>query len=207
MTATRTYGRISPAARMALAALVMPVVLVTSLAIADVTTRAEAPANPDLEELLSGVDFVPPGEHLLDVGTVQEIIDLARDNKHPDGGLRIRAYRALAHFPGEETRSELIAAISEHSQAATGLEILYARAAMHSAAAIAQGDIAVVFAIAANLNHSSRDVRVAAAEALGTIGSAVALPALRERLTAETVTQVRLAISEAIRQLTTVTSK
>lgn len=173
-----------------------------SLAVADVATNpgAEAQANPDLIELLSGVDFVPPGSDLREIATVQEIIDIARDDSDgADPGLRIRAYRALAEFPEASAEEALLDAIALHSAAVTGIETLYARAAMHSLAAIAPADDpGIVFAIAANLRHSSRDMRVSAAEALGVVGSRMALPALLEQLSTEAVTQVKLAIGAAI---------
>ncbi len=202
MKGARIYT--SAAGSIALASL-----LVTSLAIADVASGTEAPANADLIEILSGVDHVPTGDQLLEIATVQEIIDIARDPAgDTDQGLRIRAYRALADFPSETTKTLLIGEVGLHADAMDGVETLYCRAAMHSLAKISNvDDIDSVFAVAANLTHANRDVRAAAAQGLAVIGSEAALPALREQLEVEKVTQVQLAISEAIRQLTIVTSE
>jgi len=185
--------------------IILATLLAASLAIADVT-HAEAPANPDLIEQLSGVDFVPEGDALLAVATLQEIIDIARDEAgDTDKGLRIRAFRALGEFPS--SRDLLIDEIALHSSG-TGIETIYCRAAMHSLTRIADElDLGAVIAVANRLDHPSPDVRVAAAEGLAFIGSTAALPALRQRLEMEVVgTQVHLAISEAIRLLTMVSS-
>jgi HEAT repeat protein len=52
------------------------------------------------------------------------------------------------------------------------------------------------------LNNGNRDMRSEAARALSLAGSTSAIPALRERLNIETVPQVQLALSDAIRELT-----
>ena len=190
--------------------IILATLLAGSLAVAEAIRDAEAPANPDLIEQLSGVDFVPGAEGLLQIATLQEIIDIAQDaSGDTDRGLRIRAYRALAEFPSEATRLLLIDEVRLHSTAAVGVETIYCRAAMHSLSRVAMtSDVDAVFAVTNLLGHQSRDVRVAAAEGLAVIGSAAALPALRAQLKLEVEgTQVHLAISETIRQLTLVTSE
>lgn len=186
---------------------VLATVLATSLALADAATTAEAPANPELIELLSGVDYVPPENDLLAVATEQEIIDIAVDSTG-DTGRRIRAYRALGHFRSPETKTLLINEMVAHAKDSTGIETLYCRAAMSALADVAtENDADAVLAIAARLDHDNRDVRVAAAQSLAKIGSQTALPPLYQRLEVENVTQVQLAISDAIRRLLGVTSE
>jgi HEAT repeat protein len=55
--------------------------------------------------------------------------------------------------------------------------------------------------LAALIDHPSRDVRATVAEGLAATGSPDAVPILRDRLPVESIQQVRLAITDALRQL------
>lgn len=171
---------------------------------------ANLPSDPEVTEILSGIDFIPRRDTLDDVlgaGAAQDLIDLARDFEgEVDIGIRIRAYRALAHYPQPATAAALEAAVFEHAGASSGAELVMLRAAMHSLALVAGPD--AVGPIAPRLNHSKRDVRAAAALALGETGDTSeddfhALYYLRQRLDPEVEdeVQVQLAIFEAIRRL------
>lgn len=165
---------------------------------------ALSPADQAVVELLSGIDFVPNRGALDDTlgqAAPSELIAIARggDPAMNDAGLRLRAYRALALYPGPDTESALQDAVMEHGQKSTGVDTLYLRAAMESLAVVAGAD--AVDTLSPMLDHPSRDVRAAAALALGATGSQSAIAPLRARLTVETVQQVRLALAQALRDL------
>lgn len=175
---------------------------------ATATEIVRAVSNSELEEILSGVDFVPPKQDLDDLlgdAALDELLAIARDPGKP-AGVRIRAYRALSHYPGARTEYELQRAIQEHSAndlialSSTGVDTILLRASMDSLAVIAKADALVD--IADKLNHKSRDVRAAAARALAVCGSSDAEKPLRDRLEVEEVPQVRYAIQDALRVLT-----
>lgn len=161
--------------------------------------------DPNLVELLSGIDFVPSRPALdAQLGPTAEaqLIAIARTGSPiADPGVRIRAYRALALYATPTTESELIDAVSMsgHGGGTDTLDNLYLRAAMDSLATVAGPD--GVVHISPHLNHASRDVRAAAARALATCGSAAAVQPLRARLLVEPEEQVKAAISKAIRVL------
>jgi HEAT repeat protein len=160
-----------------------------------------AAATAGVDDLLGGVDYVPEKPVLDDaLGDPPEdaLIDIALSTD-ADPGMRIRAFRALAHYPGDPIRLVLINAIGSFSAATAGVEVLYLRAALHSLAAVA-GENAVD-AIAALLDSDSQDVRADAALALGETGSAAAETPLRDRRDIESVDQVKWAIDEALATL------
>jgi hypothetical protein len=160
-----------------------------------------AAAAAGVDDLLGGVDYVP-GKPELDEALgdppEDELIDLAISTD-ADPGVRIRAYRALAHYPTDPTRLVLMDAVAAHAGATSGVEVLYLRAALHSLAAVSGED--AVDEIAARLDSESRDVRADAALALGETGSATADPPLRARREIEVVDQVKWAIDEALATL------
>lgn len=193
----------------------LPILLAGSYALADHgdasdqngTVIVYAVADQDVIEILSGVDFVPPKNSLdgvLGETALEDLINIAQDPDE-DAGLRIRAYRALAHYPGALTEEALRTAIIAHSSdgqvalESTGVDTILLRAAMSSMASVAKSR--AVNHIGWILDHQSRDVRAAAAQALALTGSITAEPLLRARLGKEEVPQVRLAIEEAIRIL------
>lgn len=159
---------------------------------------AEAPSE-QLLELLNGIDFVPDTS-TLPSGAEDDIRSLAADTAPTDPGLRIRALRALSHYPGAETTTVLESAIDDYAGFNTGIETLYLRAAMRALAKV-DGSGATP-KLSPLLNNASRDVRASAAESLAISGDPQAILILRQRLNIEQVPQVRLAIAEAIRQLT-----
>jgi HEAT repeat protein len=97
--------------------------------------------------------------------------------------------------------SALSDAIAEHASFDTlvGVEVIFAKAAMDSLAAVA-GDNAVS-PIAVVLDHPSRDLRVSAARALAKTASANAIPPLQTRLQTETDNLVSLALQRALSAL------
>jgi HEAT repeat protein len=164
--------------------------------------QLQAPAgDPQVVEQLSGIDYVPTRGSLdeaLGEAGLEALIAIARGEGDEDAGLRIRAYRALSLYPGSQTAAALHDAVAEHISVA-GVDTLYLQAAMSSLARI-DGEGAVP-SLGPMLDHPSRDVRAAAATALGETGSGDAIPLLRARLPLEAVIQVRLAIADALRAL------
>ncbi len=154
----------------------------------------------DLQELLSGIDLVPTREELNTISvTGDDLIAIARDTEQ-DPGLRIRAYRALALYPGANTEKALSDAIDEHGSVADGVETIYVRAAMDSLAVVA--GVQGVAHITPMLGHPSRDVRAGAAYALSVCGDPDVIPALRDMVNdPDEVAQVKTACIEAIRTL------
>ncbi len=156
---------------------------------------------PETRDLLGAIDFVPTQANLDEVmgpDSLQQLIGLATDDAE-DPGVRLRALRALGNYDVDEARGTLVAMIDALSSNGSGTPVLLLRAAMEALAEI--GGAAAVPEITPLLDNSSRDVRASAADALRVIGSATAVPALNDRRLIETVPQVQLAISEALRVL------
>jgi HEAT repeat protein len=157
---------------------------------------------PDTRDLLGAIDFVPARQDLDTVmgpTSLQQLIILAIDDDE-DAGVRLRAVRALGQFPeADEARATLESLINALAASSTGTPVLILRAAMEALAEI--GGAAAVAKITPLLDNPSRDVRASAADALRIIGSPTAIPALRDRQEVETVPQVLLAITEALRAL------
>jgi hypothetical protein len=165
---------------------------------------AAAPGDSPTVEALSGIDFIPNRATLDDVlgdSASSDLIAIASGQVSAlnDSGVRLRAYRALALYPGDATAAALRDALARHGSAHNGVDTLYLRAAMGALAPVAGA--AAVSDLAPLLDHPNQDVRTDAARALGATGSSDAIPPLRTRLSTETVQQVRLAIAEALREL------
>ena len=181
--------------------------VVAALAIARAASVAPSgeppPGDPAVVETLSGIDHVPTRgtlDGLMGGAAESTLIAIARGvaEESADPGVRIRAYRALAAYPGAATQTALRAAIADHS-GEDELDTLYLRAAVDSLVQVAGPD--AVTDLVPLLDHSSRDVRASTARALGDTGSDDAVSPLRARLSVEEVGQVRLAIAEALRVL------
>jgi HEAT repeat protein len=157
-----------------------------------------------LAEMLSGIDFVPDRlalDQAMGGDAAAQLIAIAGGTSSlVDPGVRIRAYRALALYPSSEARTALAAAVTEFGSEERGVATIYLRAAMDSLAQIAGAG--AVTTIAPMLDHVSRDVRASAARALGVTESVTAVAPLNDRRLVEQVPQVRLAIDDALRELT-----
>ena len=135
--------------------------------------------------------------------TATALVALAADPS-TDVGVRLRAIRALPLFcsspcSGTSIHTTLLALLSGPSTG--GPSVLLKRAALEALGAAKSGDLGDVSSIAAFLNHSSRDLRAAAASSLRVLCNTQALTPLRSRYQIEPFEQVRLAISEALRDL------
>jgi HEAT repeat protein len=117
-----------------------------------------------------------------------------------DPGLRIRALRALSLYPGNVAQIALTDEIRRREESLTGMDVIYLRAAVEALGIIGKPqDVATLVPLLEF--EASRDVRAAVALALKDVGSSQAIAPLRDRYAREQVPQVRLAISEALREL------
>lgn len=197
-----------------LGGLVAPAVVAASMAVAaDVRTQARTQAIDQayLVDFLSGIDFIPEPEDL-GIGP-EELISIARghDPDTRDPGVRVRAYSALAWY-GTANEADLLDAITEYNAfPLNGESFVYLRSATEALAQVAGPSMDMSDGYAAGtlanlLEHENRDIRVAAARALGTYGSRADSLALAEqigtrledRLAIEEVAQVRTAIQAAL---------
>lgn len=165
------------------------------------------PGNPDVVELLSGLSYVPDKsaiDAVLGATAVEDLVQIAEDNSvDADAGLKLRAFRALGEYEVNPQRAVAAAAlrgaIDRFATENEGTELLYLRASMRSLAHI-DGSNAVVDLVNL-LEHPSRDIRAACAQALGITGSDAAIQPLRLRALIEREPQVKLAIADALFQL------
>ena len=161
-----------------------------------------APIEDPLRDALSGIDYVAGKsvfDDLLGASADTDLVTIARDlDNDADPGLRVRAYRALQHYDTPLVESALTDAVNEHAafDKLVGVEVIFAKAAMDSLAAVA-GDTAVP-TIAVVLDHPSRDLRVSAARALARTESPAAVAPLQTRLQSETDPLVSLALQRAL---------
>jgi hypothetical protein len=130
-----------------------------------------------------------------------------------DFGARLRAIRAIPYFCPEQPvacRDAIIATldyVDADDARLPGQKVLRMRAAIEALGAARTGNPADVTRLAAFLNDSSRDLRVAAARALRDLCDPAAMAPLRARRTdayghpVEQVKQVQLAIDEALAAL------
>lgn len=159
-----------------------------------------AAPNQEVQDLLSGVDFVP-GKSALDSALLDprsDLNDIATDTSL-DSGLRIRAIRALGLYPGGETPATLQGLIAGFQGATEGTSVVMLRAAMYAWVQVAPA--AAYDTMVSLLAHPSRDVRTDAAHVLAQIGQISAVQLLRDRFEVEPTPQVRWALIEAIRSL------
>jgi HEAT repeat protein len=205
MTRARTFAAAiaiaSVAALATLAGAAAPMTDREWVSIDTVVTNPTAIAPGDeLRDELGGVDYVPTREALdavIGEAPALTLIALATaDDGELDPGVRLRALRALEHYPGNDTELALTTSIESLAGANSGIDTLYLRAAL----AVVAGEDAIEI-VAPSLGHANKDVRAAAATALGATGSADAKPWLYERLEVEDDAMVELAISAAIRAL------
>jgi HEAT repeat protein len=156
-----------------------------------------------LRDALSGIDYIAGRsvfDELLGTEANTDLVAIARADGDIDPGLRVRAYQALALYPTDLSRTELVAAVSDHTDpGADGIETVYGRAAMDALAQIggaaATGDLRPV------LDHPNADMRAAAAMALAKTGADEAVVALRDRLAVEDDAMVLVALRRSLAAL------
>jgi hypothetical protein len=175
----------------------------------------------DMQHALTPIDTIPTVEEIQSVfpqpNTVTQLALIATSNNDDNEffGLRLRAIRALPLFcPAScagslphQTLVNLLTSIGPMAQ--TGKSALLLRAVVEALGATKSGqrddvDLLVRY----GLGHRVRDVRAATAFALRDLCNQAAVTPLRDRYNIEMdtgVAQVRFAISEALRDLSTCT--
>jgi len=133
-------------------------------------------------------------------GDLDQLIAVADDAAAGlNPGVRIRAYRSLGLFQDDRARVGLTAAILRYRNSEEPVEQLYLIAALEALGAI--GGDAQVPTLSGSLGHDRRDVRAAAARALGATHDQGACSALQSQRRSEPAGQVRLDIDQAIHDL------
>jgi HEAT repeat protein len=164
------------------------------------------------EDLLTARDHVPTRSELdatMGAAPLQALVDRALSEE--DVRTRLRALRALAHYPSDEAHSALLLALDDPEIAGTldlsVAEMLVVRKACLEALGELgdPDDVAVITEYLTELDTdgpcSHRDIRAAAAHALRVLGATTAITPLRAQGEVETCEQVDFAINEALREL------
>lgn len=167
-----------------------------------------APAETDLElraqveAILRAIESAPARPALDGIAGLESaavLREIAADLQAP-AEARVQAYAALHAYPGDAQETFLREAILVLGKSTAGLNTLYLRAAARSFGAI--GGVAAVAVLGDLLDHPVKDVRADAATALALTGAPEALPILRAHLLREEDPLVRLALTDAVRALT-----
>jgi len=139
-------------------------------------------------EQLGGIEDAPTQASLsaLGPGVAAELMELAEDTTLPHTR-RARALHALGWFPSEETHAVLTAALD-------GQDALFARKAAY-ALANGWGERALDD-LSRALSSDDVQLRIAAANALGNVGTEASKALLDQRLPVETVPAVRETIEK-----------
>jgi HEAT repeat protein len=159
-------------------------------------------ARTPIEESLSGIDFLPDHATLSTIlsGDLTALIAVANDDDETlSPGVRIRAFRSLGLFDDDIARAALTTAINRYRNSDTPIEQLYLIAALEALGDI--GGQADVQTISDSLSHDRRDVRAAAARALGKTLEQSACSPLQTQRARETEAQVRLTVDAALHDL------
>lgn len=152
-----------------------------------------------VEQRLSGIDFLPDRDSLDQIlsGT-GELVTLA-NTEDVSPGVRIRAFRTLGFFDDAIARAALVDAVTRFRDSSVPNEQLYLIAALEALGELVRpgglGPIVDAF------GHDRRDVRAAAARALGEAGLIEACPALQEQFEDDDEPQVIRAVAVAIDRL------
>jgi hypothetical protein len=165
---------------------------------------------PQVEvDALTAIDTVPTRTQLDTIfgsGSASlTLIAIAQDTG-ADPGVRLRAILALGKYCPACATSDplgindvLLGLIADNRPATTGTDVLILRSAIESVGPLqVPSDLAALTPL---LNHGSRDIRAATAHALRDLCNSAAITALHERYQIESIDEVRLAISEALRDL------
>jgi HEAT repeats len=162
-----------------------------------------------IQNALTPIDTVPTPDQLDTVfvghqSALQNLSMIAGDDG-TNVGIRLRAIHALSKYcvsPCADTdmaHQALTAIISANAGEQTGAGVVMLRGAVEALGPQRVGtDLPLLVPL---LDHTSRDVRTAAAHALRDLCNTQAINPLRVRYQHEATDQVRLAISEALRIL------
>lgn len=192
---------------------------VLAIVVVSVVARAASAPQPTPQEVLATIDTVPTQEQINTAYQAQGsdpmtgLTALAATGS--DVGERLRAIHALVYYcprvnptdpscdpnttPDSAPHQTLLGIASANAMAQSGPDLLVLRASLESLGIMRVSTDEPL--LASFLNHNSRDVRAAAARALGDLCNTNAIVDLRARTQFETVDQVKLAISSALRAL------
>ena len=180
-----------------------------AIAIAVEPAHGTEPLPPTLALVLTQLDEMPTKQQIVGATAAEPVSvlgSLANDSTK-DFGVRLRAIRSLPLFcatsackTGDPAYDALVRALDVQEPHA-GRRVLLLRAVVEALGATSTADPDAVSLLAPHLDHGSRDVRATTAHALRTICDTAAVPRLRRRYEVEQVAQVRLAISNALRDL------
>ena len=177
----------------------------------------ETQLSSDILHTMTPIDTVPTKGDISKIfpgNTAAQLAGVAQDG-NVDFGVRLRAIRALPQFcPAScagtvphQTLVSLLASVNPSEQ--QGPNVLLLRAIIEALGVAKSGDSADVSRLTPFLDNASRDIRAATAFALRDLCNQAAVTPLRNRYNVEMgpngVPQVRLAISEALRDLGTCT--
>jgi hypothetical protein len=163
--------------------------------------------TPQILHSLTAPDSLPTKEELTSLlGPANELAALRSYALDPqlDFGMRLRATRAIPHFCPEhpvQCHEALLAVLDDITAGndPPGKKILRQRAAIEALGIARSGDPTADRELLLRfLDHTSRDIRVAAVRALRDLCDRAALPALGQRFEKDTSAQVKLVISQAV---------
>ena len=186
------------------------IVVLVLVSVAGATTQLPQPVL----NALTGIDTQPTTPQLDMVwgGKVpaRDNLSMIAQDASADVGVRLRAIHALAKYcppsdmPAPCTTTEpahqaLAALITNNAAVRAGSGLLLLRAAIESLGPLRVGnDLSLLLPL---LDHPSRDIRASTARALRDLCNTQAINPLRVRQSHESIEQVRLAISDALRVL------
>jgi hypothetical protein len=148
---------------------------------------------------LSGIDYLPDQITLANAlgGDLSSLVILANSpDQTVSPGVRMRAFRSLGLFDDDVARAGLTSSIARYRNSDLPVEQLYLIAALEALGDI--GGLADVPTLSASLGHDRRDVRAAAARALGATLVQTACSPLQTQRASETEAQVRVAVDDAL---------
>jgi hypothetical protein len=180
------------------------------------TLDAAGSQQPTIEYALTPIDTSPTRDQIAGVTAPNNSIDQLHTlamNSMVDFGVQIRAIRSLPLFCQPDThcqnnpgvhpaRAALLDVFAQMPADRSGRTLLRLRAAIEALGDARSNEDSDVDLIAPDLNDASRDIRATTAQAMRTMCNQKAAPLLRARYQSEMVDQVKLAISDALRELT-----
>jgi hypothetical protein len=144
------------------------------------------------------LDLAFPGQALVELSAIAG----AEGN---DVGVRLRAIHALVNYcaapcaVGDTAHDTLASLVTTNANMISGSDVLVLRAAIEALGPLqVASDVSLLSPL---LDHPSRDIRATTANALLALCNSNAIQPLRVRYSEETVEQVELAISQALRLL------
>jgi hypothetical protein len=187
-------------AAMTRAAMTRAALLLLALGLTVTTPAAsDETARTPVESLLYGIDFLPTAQELAQAGGDPATVAAIATNDGADPGVRLRAFRTLGQFDSPTAKASLTQSLTTLRDSLVPVDRLYVIAAAEALGE--HGGVAAVDDLAALLAHESRDVRAAAATALGRTGAREACTALSAQVGSEDEPQVRAAINAALTDL------